>query len=165
MKKIVLFVLLLILISGCSKAPNVEIKTATLQSSQLNEKVIDEDVLNNILAAIKLNTDGYESKIYVDEEEEKVSISYHMTGMMSKWTFADCVYLVTESARTAINENNQSLGSIEIVFSIEKSGEENQVIKWESSDFNNGMLVDTAEKYIKEISIEDLFKKYNYEPM
>lgn len=160
MRKIIpLFLVIAILCAGCSQE-----KTAISEPNQKGTNLISEEHIEVINLAVKSSLDAYDHKLYVEEKEGHVDIKVHMTGGMSKWIFADCVYTATDSARKAISDCGEELGTLSIIFLVESSSGEN-AIKWESEDFNTGLLIDSETQFTKNITLEEMIEKYEYEPI
>lgn len=167
MKQILLILLVILLLSGCSQQalPADQQISESITTTQIKESIVSEENLDKILSAIKESVEGYDCTVYVDDNEGKVDVKLFMNGGMTGWIFADCVYSVTNSARKSIEECQESLGTITVIFVIKSTGSEDEVLKWESSDYNTGTLVDTKDKFIKTIGLEELIKRYDYEPI
>ena len=148
-----------ILCVGCSQG-----KPSAVEPTQNKIDSISEEHIEAINLAIKSSLDGYDHRLYVEKSEGCIDIKVHMIGGMSKWSFADCVYTATNSARESISECEEELGKLSVVFVIENSSGDN-AIKWESEDYNTGLLIDSEEQFTKRITIDEMIEKYNYEPI
>lgn len=167
MKQILVILLAILFLAGCSQQalPADNQNSELITTTQIKESTISEENLDRILSAVKESVANYDCTVYVDDNEGKVDVDLFMNGGMTEWIFADCVYAVTDSARKSIEECKELLGTITISFVIKKTSGEDEVLRWKSSDYDTGTLVDSKDKFTKIISLEELAERYNYEPI
>lgn len=157
----------LVLFSFCSCSASVESSSTTSLASV--EKTISSEILSSIQSAVKLSVDSYDCNVIVSEKDGKVDVSLSMSGGMIEWTFADCVYSATVSARKEMEQSEVALGELRVTFIIKKPGSQDSAMKWTSTDFDSGELVDLGDgpddaPFIDTITLEKLMKKYDYTP-
>lgn len=164
-KPILIGLLIMLLLCGCSQQTPLEskLKPEATQAIQNEEEAIRAENLEYISSDIKRAVEPYDCTVYVDDKNGNVDVKLFMTGGMTEWIFTECVYSVTDSAHKAIEYYKETLGSIEVSFIIKNPPKGDEVMRWESSDFNTGTLVDSKDKFIREsMSLEELAERYDY---
>lgn len=166
MRKVIFIVVLMLFISGCTvPESDINTKAEELPNIQEKENFIDNETLSYISESIEQAVNIYDCSIYVDDENGKVKVTLFMESGAIGWVFADCIYSVTEAARESIEFCNKSLEDITVSFTINMPGKKDEFFRWKSADYVNGTLIDTTNKYINNITIEELFEKYDYQPI